>query len=159
MLFRSPIDASWKVRDFRPGVPGVLTSVPFSPQEADYLTNPAWQKRSTAEYYEAKVAAWLSKNRPDLSIADVGYDGPIRQQAFSSLPTALPYRVVNQPAESARPAAIPAAARLTVTVDVAYAGDPTKKLFGPAGVSLGLADVALSRLTIDPGLEIGRAHV
>ena len=105
-----PIDASWKLRDFRPGVPDILTKVPFSPQEADYLTNPVWQKKSTAEYYEAKVAGWLAQNRPELTIADVGYDGPIRQQSFPAIPTALPYCVVSQPAESARPASIPAAA-------------------------------------------------
>ena len=103
-----PIDASWKLRDFRPGVPDMLTKVPFGPQEADYLSNPAWQRKSTAEYYEAKVASWLATNRPELTLADVGYDGPIRRQAFTVLPTALPYAVLSQPAESARPAAIPA---------------------------------------------------
>ena len=86
------LDASWKVRDFRPGVPGILSSVPFSPQEQAYLTDPVWQKRSAAEYYESKVTSWLAQNRPDLTIADIGYDGPIRQQSFSSLPLALPYK-------------------------------------------------------------------
>jgi len=85
-----PLDASWKFRDFRPGLPNMLTSVPFSPREADYLTQPAWQKQSAAEYYESKVAAWLAANRPDLSIADVAYDGPIRQQSLAALPAALP---------------------------------------------------------------------
>jgi len=79
-----PIDASWKLRDFRPGLSSILTSVPFSPIETDYLTNPLWQKKSTAEYYEAKVAAWLTQNRPDLTIADVGYDGPIRSRPTST---------------------------------------------------------------------------
>jgi RHS repeat-associated protein len=147
-----PIDASWKLRDYRPGLPDMLTKVPFSPQEADYLTNPAWQKKSTAEYYEAKVAGWLATNRPDLTIADVGYDGPIRQQAFPAIPTALPYAVVSQPAETARPAAIPAAALHTVNIKLA---NGTTKLFGAAGVTLTIADIALSRLTIDPGL-VGR---
>lgn len=152
-----PIDASWKLRDFRAGLSDMLTKVPFSPQEADYLTNPVWQKKSTAEYYEAKVAGWLATNRPDLTIFDVGYDGPIRQQSFPVIPTALPYAVVSQPAESARPAVIPAAANHTVNIKLT---DITKsangsKLFGDAGVTLTLADVALSRLTIDPGL-VGR---
>jgi RHS repeat-associated protein len=142
-----PIDASWKLRDFRPGLPDVLTKVPFGPQEADYLTNPAWQRKSTAEYYEAKVAGWLAQSRPDLTIFDVGYDGPIRQQAFPSLPTALPYAIVSQPAETARPAAIPAAAHYTVNIKLA---NGSTQLFGAAGISLTLADVALSRLTIDP---------
>jgi RHS repeat-associated protein len=152
-----PIDASWKLRDFQPGVPDILTKVPFSPQEADYLTNPVWQKKSTAEYYEAKVSGWLAQNRPDLSIADVGYDGPIRQQSFLAIPTALPYVIVSQPAESARPASIPAAALHTVNIkltDITKSGNGPK-LFGDAGVTLTLADVALSRLTIDPGL-VGR---
>ena len=147
-----PIDASWKLRDYRPGVPDMLTKVPFSPQEADYLTNPTWQKKSAAEYYEAKVAGWLAQNRPDLTIADVGYDGPIRQQAFPTIPTVLPYTVVSQPAENARPSAIPAAANYTVNIKLTNKLTP---LFGAAGVTLTLADVALSRLTIDPGL-IGR---
>ena len=145
-----PIDASWKLRDIRPGVPDMLTKVPFSPQEADYLTNPAWQKKSTAEYYEAKVAGWLAQNRPDLTIADVGYDGPIRQQALPAIPTALPYAVVSQPAETARPAAIPAAALHTVNIKLANA---STQLFGAAGITLTIADIALSRLTIDPGLD------
>ena len=142
-----PIDASWKLRDFRPGLPDVLTKVPFGPQEADYLTNPTWQRKSTAEYYEAKVAGWLAQSRPDLTIFDVGYDGPIRQQAFPSLPTALPYAIVSQPAETARPAAIPAAAHYTVNIKLA---NGSTQLFGASGISLTLADVALSRLTIDP---------
>jgi RHS repeat-associated protein len=144
-----PIDASWKLRDYRPGVPDMLAKVPFSPQEADYLTNPAWQKKSTAEYYEAKVAGWLAQNRPDLTIADVGYDGPIRQQTFPAIPTALPFAVVSQPAETARPAAIPAAALHTVNIKLA---NGSTQLFGAAGVTLTIADIALSRLTIDPGL-------
>ncbi|MCX7430028.1 MAG: hypothetical protein NTY17_03315 [Planctomycetia bacterium] len=146
-----PIDASWKLRDYRPGVPDMLTKVPFSPQEADYLTNPAWQKKSTAEYYEAKVAGWLAQNRPDLTITDVGYDGPIRQQAFPAIPTALPYAVVSQPAETARPAAIPAAANYTVNIKLTTSPtNGSKSLFGDSGVSFTLADIALSRLTIDP---------
>ena len=147
-----PIDASWKLRDFRPGLPDILTKVPFGPQEAEYLANPVSQKKSTAEYYEAKVAGWLATNRPDLTIVDVGYDGPIRQQSFPAVPAGLPYAIVSQPAETARPAAIPAAALHTVTIKLA---NGTTQLFGAAGVTLTLADIALSRLTIDPGL-VGR---
>jgi RHS repeat-associated protein len=150
-----PIDASWKLRDFRPGLPDILTKVPFSPKEADYLSNPAWQRKSTAEYYEAKVAGWLATNRPDLTLFDVGYDGPIRQQSFPAIPTMLPYTVVSQPAETARPAAIPAAANYTVNIKLANLTNGSKSLFGESGVTLTLADVALSRLTIDPGL-VGR---
>ena len=149
----------------------MLGKVPFDPLEPDYLTNPVWQRRSTAEYYEAKVAAWLARDPSSvgLTTADVGYDAPIRQQAFPSLPTSLPYGIVSQPDPAARPAAIPAAAHYTVNVRLANGPTP---LFGAAGVNLTLADVALSRLTIDPGLdarpslrrdgvalEIGRAHV
>ena len=146
-----PLDASWKLRDFRPGLPGVLTSVPFSPLESDYFTNPAWQKKSTAEYYEAKVASWLAQSRPDLTIADIGYDGPIRQQSFAALPTGLPYAVVSQPAESARPTAIPAAAHYTVNVKLA---NGATALFGASGVTLTLTDIALSRLSIDPQVSL-----
>lgn len=65
------LDASWKFRDFRPGVAGILQNVPFSPVETDYLTNPSWQTKTTAEYYESKVATWLAANRPGVTTADV----------------------------------------------------------------------------------------
>lgn len=138
-----PIDASWKTRDFRPGLPGVLSNVPFSPLESDYLTNPVWRTKSTAEYYEAKVAAWLAQNRPDLTIADIGYDGPIRQQSFPALPTQLPYNVVSQlsVSASARPADIPLDARHRVSVTVGHTGvlpsgarmQPGDSLYSPNG--------------------------
>ena len=143
------LDASWKLRDFRPGVPGVLTSVPFSPLESDYLTNPAWQKKTTADYYEAKVAAWLTQTRPDLTIADVGYDGPIRSQSFPALPAGLPYAVINQPDVASLPTVIPVAEQYKVNIRLA---DGSTALFGASGVNLTVPDVALSRLTIDPGL-------
>ncbi|MEI8318734.1 MAG: DUF6531 domain-containing protein, partial [Planctomycetia bacterium] len=88
-----PLDASWKFRDFRPGVAGIFENVPFSAVETDYLTNPSWQTKTTAEYYESKVATWLAANRPGVTTADVAYDGPIRQQLFSKLPGGLPYEV------------------------------------------------------------------
>ena len=150
-----PLDGSWKFRDFRPGLAGILSSVPFDPLESDYLTNPIWQKKSTAEYYEAKVATWLGQNRPDLTIADVGYDGPIRQQSFTALPTALPYTVLSQPAEAARPTTIPAAAQYTVNIKLA---NGATQLFGASGLNLTLSEVALSRLTIDPGIAAGVAR-
>ncbi|MEI8370787.1 MAG: transglutaminase domain-containing protein [Planctomycetia bacterium] len=87
-----PLDASWKFRDFRPGVAGILENVPFSTVETDYLTNPSWQTKTTAEYYESKVATWLAANRPGVTTADVAYDGPIRQQSFPKLPGGLPYQ-------------------------------------------------------------------
>lgn len=140
------VDGSWKLKDYRPGLAGILSSVPFSPLETDYLTNPVWQKKSTAEYYEAKVGNWLAQNRPDLTTADVAYDGPILQQSFKSLP-ALPYAVVNQPLVADRPGGIPTSANYTVNIKLA---NGSTALFGAGGVNLTLADVALSRLTIDP---------
>jgi autotransporter-associated beta strand protein len=141
------IDASWKLRDYRPGLPGVLTQVPFDPQEAAYLTNRLWQKKSTAEYYEAKVAAWLADNKPDLTIADVGYDGPIRQQSFKTLPTDLPYQRASEPLDTAeaRPQQIPTTANYKVTIKLA---NGSVALFENKFSSL--ADISLSRLTIDP---------
>ncbi|MEI7863299.1 MAG: transglutaminase domain-containing protein, partial [Planctomycetota bacterium] len=144
-----PLDASWKLRDYRPGLPGVLASVPFSPLESDYLTNSVWQKKSTAEYYEAKVATWLAQNRPGFTIADVGYDGPIRQQAFKALPTELPFTPWSQPTELARPKQIPDTANWKVNIKLASG---PSQLFGSLGANISLADVSLSRLTIDPGL-------
>jgi hypothetical protein len=140
------VDGSWKLKDYRPGLAGILSSVPFSPLETDYLTNPVWQKKSTAEYYEAKVGNWLAQNRPDLTTADVADDGPILQQSFKSLP-ALPYAVVNQPLVADRPSGIPTSANYTVNIKLA---NGSTALFGAGGVNLTLADVALSRLTIDP---------
>ncbi len=144
------LDASWKFRDFRPGLKDVLSNVPFDPLEAEYLTNPLWQKKSTAEYYEAKVASWLAKNYPNLTIADVGYDGPIRPQAFSALPKQLPYK------DSER--SLSAVGQRTVTITVAKAAkrandgtdEPEAELFKTA--PLKVDEVALSRLTIAPGI-------
>ena len=142
-----PLDASWKFRDLRPGLPNMLASVPFDPREADYLTQPAWQKQSAAEYYESKVAAWLAANRPDLSVADVAYDGPIRQQSFAALPGALPYVVLSQPAEASRPTTPPASAAYSVQIQL------TNGATTLVNSTLSLADIALKRIAIDPGLD------
>ena len=142
-----PLDASWKVRDFGQGLSGMLSTVSFSPLESDYLTNPGWWKKTTADYYEAKVGAWLAANRPDLTIADVAYDGPIRQQSFTALPGSLPYAVLSQPAETARPAAIPVIANHSVSISIA---NGTTTLFSR---TLSIPEIALKRLTIDPGLN------
>ncbi len=142
-----PLDASWKFRDFRPGLSGMLSTVSFSPLESNYLTNPEWRQKSAAEYYEAKVGAWLAANRPDLTIADVAYDGPIRQQSFSALPGSLPYAVLSQPAVAARPAAIPASATYSVSITLA---NGTNSLFSR---TLSIPEIALKRVTIDPGLN------
>ena len=146
------LDAAWKFRDFRPGLPGMLAAVPFSPLESRYLTMPEWRQKSAAEYYEAQVAGWLAANRPDLTTADVAYDGPIIQQSFATLPAALPYAVLSAAAD--RPAAVPASAQHLVRIALASGATP---LFGVSGVELTLADVALSRLTIDPNLDASGA--
>lgn len=110
-----PLDASWKFRDFRPGVAGILENVPFSPVETDYLTNPSWQTKTTAEYYESKVAAWLAANRPGVTTVDVAYNGPIRQQSFSKLPEGLPYEVATSVAATAP--------THTVTIELTNSGE------------------------------------
>jgi RHS repeat-associated protein len=153
------MDASWKFRDFRPGLAGVLSSVPFGALESDYLTNPAWQKKSAAEYYESKVASWLATNHPGLTIADVGYDGPIIQQSFQSLPTGLPYDTsVGSPTTHApaptptTPAPLPASALYTIGVTL-KTGATT--LFA---TTLTLDQVALSRIVLDPTISGSNAQ-
>ncbi|MEI6657129.1 MAG: RHS repeat-associated core domain-containing protein [Planctomycetota bacterium] len=142
------LDASWKLRDFRPGLPGMLSNVPFSPLEVDYLRQARWQKESVAAYYEAQVADWLARYRDGLTIADVGYDGPIRMQAFKSLPSDLPYIRDTEPPELERPTQIPDSANYRVNIKLA---NGASQLFGDSGVEFAsLADVSLSRLTIDP---------
>ena len=143
-----PLDASWKFRDFRPGLPNMLDSVPFDAREADYLTQPQWQKKSAAEYYGSKVAAWLVANRPDLTTDDVAYDGPIRQQSFGALPGMLPYVVLAQTSAAGRPTAPPASATYFVQIVLTY-GTTTL-----VNRTLSLADIALKRITIDPGLGV-----
>ncbi len=83
------LDPSWKFKDYRPGVPGIASLVPFD--GAGYLS----QTRSEMpyEYYENQVADYLAVNRPDVSLADVAYDGPIRTQVIDVLPAALPFTV------------------------------------------------------------------
>ncbi|MSR27041.1 MAG: hypothetical protein EXS06_08500, partial [Planctomycetaceae bacterium] len=138
-----PLDASWKFRDFRPGVAGILENVPFSPVETDYLTSPSWQTKTTAEYYESKMATWLAANRPGVTTADVAYDGPIRQQSFSKLPEGLPYKATASAASTA-PTTIP-----KYSVEISLSSGTTS-LFS---TTLSLDDIALKRLTIDPRLN------
>jgi len=141
-----PFDASWKFRDFRPGVIGILQNVPFSPVETDYLTNPSWQTKTTADYYESKVATWLATNRPGVTTADVAYDGPIRQQLISSLPKGLPYPVLSTEADLSRSTAIPDTAKYFVGISLSNGATP---LFS---TTRSLEDISLKRLTIDPQL-------
>ncbi|MCY3017317.1 MAG: DUF6531 domain-containing protein, partial [Planctomycetota bacterium] len=141
-----PLDASWKFRDFRPGVAGILENVPFGAVETDYLTNPFWQTKTTAEYYESKVATWLTANRPGVTTADVAYDGPIRQQSFPKLPGGLPYLGSSQPPEKDRPETVPATAKYSVEISLRNGATP---LFS---TTLSLDDIATKRLTIDPQL-------
>ncbi len=85
-----PFDPSWKFKDYRPGLPDLLSVVPFD--ENAYLS----QVRSDLayEYYLEQVGQYLSTNQPDLSLTDLSHDGPIHVQTIKALPTSLPYSVV-----------------------------------------------------------------
>ena len=72
------MDPSFKLKDFREGVPGILDLVPFD--EADYLQEV--RSELPHEYYERQVTAYLSQNIPGISVTDAGYDGPIMAEPF-----------------------------------------------------------------------------
>jgi len=81
------MDASWKLRDYRPGVPGLLGLVPFD--EADYLSQV--RPEPAGEYYARQVADYLLANVPGASLADVPYDGPIIPRQIDAIDGAMPY--------------------------------------------------------------------
>ena len=76
------LDPTWKFRDFQAGVSGLLTAVPFN--EQDYLSQ--IRSETTCEYYEDEVRSYLAANDPNVTIADVPYDGPIHPQVLTALP-------------------------------------------------------------------------
>ncbi len=87
------LDASWKFRDFQPGVPEILANMPFD--ETDYLSQV--RAETAAEYYAQAVGEYLAANFGDVSLADVSYDGPILPQVIDTPPSGLPYDVHGTP--------------------------------------------------------------
>lgn len=87
------LDPSWKFRDFKPGLAGLISLVPFD--ESGYLSqDPQVVKDLPYEYYEDQVAAYLAANSPGTSLADVPYDGPIIPRAIADLSAeTLPYGI------------------------------------------------------------------
>jgi hypothetical protein len=92
------LDASWKFKDYRSGIGDhlaqhnattIIELVPFNQAaKDDYLS--VERKELAYEWYENKVQEYLNQHLPGTSIADVGYDGPIRRQTFEALPPGLP---------------------------------------------------------------------
>ena len=111
------LDPSWKFRDFQPGLPGLLGTVPFD--SAGYLNTVSTQL--AYEYYQNQVRNYLAANQPGLTVADVAYDGPIHPVSFSTLPTTLPYDL---DAIQSINASIPTASqnRVQISVDIQSAG-------------------------------------
>jgi RHS repeat-associated protein len=90
------LDPTWKFENLQPGVPGILTAVPFyTDGRAGSYLNPgaanlaAVESENAAQYYEGLVASYLAANDPNLTVADVPYTGPIQPQVISTLPPAL----------------------------------------------------------------------
>ena len=115
------LDPTWKFRDFQTGLPGLLTTLSFD--ETTYLAQA--QKGTPAEFYEGQVRSYLATNRPDLTIADVAYDGPIHPQEFVGLLTAPPYGHLNTPSNYSAANGIPAdyEHRLRISVAVPQANN------------------------------------
>jgi RHS repeat-associated protein len=89
------LDPSIKSSSFKSGVSGVGASVPFS--TSSYLSTPqtstaTGEDASPLQWYESQVQSFLKSSYPTKSLADVGYEGPIVQQSFASLP-AIAYPV------------------------------------------------------------------
>jgi len=83
------MDPSWKFRDFREGVENLLADVPFD--EAGFLSEPRIEL--PFEYYENQVAAYLTANVPGVSLADVGYNGPIIPRRIDAIDGVLAYEL------------------------------------------------------------------
>jgi YD repeat-containing protein len=83
------LDPTWKFRDFQPGLSGMITTKPFNDtlDASGYLRSDYHETAS--EYYEGQVRDYLKTSHPEMTIADVAYDGPIRPQSISALPTDL----------------------------------------------------------------------
>ncbi|MEQ8846533.1 RHS repeat-associated core domain-containing protein [Botrimarina sp.] len=94
------VDPSWKFKDRQDNPPVDLTFAPTNYNEAEptagrtargtfdefgYLRN-ADRNQLPIEWYAEQVQAYLAEVAGDLTVADLAYDGPIRQQRFDVLP-------------------------------------------------------------------------
>lgn len=133
-----PMDASFKRRDVREGVPGLLDHVPFV--ESEYLA--AVRSELPHEYYAGKLTEYLSEHQPDKSTADVGYLGPIIRQSFNALPETPPYEVAEV---EGRFGSIPDNRKYRATVEV-YVGSACGNLL--ISQDFAIPEISLDRLTL-----------
>ena len=131
------LDPSFKFKDYRPGVPDIISRVPFD--EANYFSQV--QTELPDEYYAGQVAAYLAANLPGTSLADVGYDGPILQRSFDTIPAALPY-TVTAVSNRCTSAAVPASWKHRVTLSLQQNG------VSLLAYTFVLPDTCLSRVTV-----------
>ncbi|HEY4761926.1 MAG TPA: hypothetical protein VIH42_15215, partial [Thermoguttaceae bacterium] len=84
------LDATWKLRDFQPGISNIATNVPFV--DNDYFSlDPDINKETTYEFYEDQVRTYLATYDWTHTIADAAYDGPIHPQSIIALPQGYLY--------------------------------------------------------------------
>jgi len=76
------LDATWKNRKVRPGIPDIQSLVPFD--EAGYLSQV--REESIVEFYRDQVSDYLQNNLPGTTVADVSRLGTISRQLVDTLP-------------------------------------------------------------------------
>ena len=91
------LDPSWKFQNHQLQPINMLSTVSFNPDpsDGDYFAQPKTEMAS--EFYEQQVRDYLAEYCPDMTIADIAYQGPIINQAIDELPIDLPYTVVGTP--------------------------------------------------------------
>ena len=141
------LDPSWKFKDYQAGLAGLLEELPFhdDPAVNDDLVDlylGEERKELAYEFYEAKVREYLAEYYPDMTIADVAYDGPILAQSFDALPEELPYLNIFFSDSTTIPTVRMHRIRVTLTQGAtSLFGDPIK---------LELPEMCQERLTVYP---------
>lgn len=162
---RVAFDPSWKFKDYQAGITDILSQLPFDATMQSELLSVV-QDLLPHEWYEEKVAEYLVEHYPGMTLADIRYDGPVRQQVIDAsvaFPSALkivalgvgtftPYDYANAPSNLFTfidPDSVAAKYQHILVVDVQKRADGTgtpTNLF--ASQTFSIRDVALGRLTI-----------
>jgi len=103
------LDASWKFREYRTGVPDIFSQLPISATspslETEYLAT--LRTQLPHEWYEDRIAEYLRQHHPGMGLADVSRNGPVRVQSFDGLPELIAGFTIAEPAFVTTPAVLP----------------------------------------------------
>src|SRR5262249_49448988 len=82
------LDPSYKASAFKSSLSVSLDKVPFDLNGFLSQNN----QQLPIQYLEDQIRAYLAQNNPGMTIADIGFQGPIIQQQFTALPVP-PYAI------------------------------------------------------------------